>query len=106
MWQANQGMFLPLDELIPQDAWDDLYDNVRDMVTVNGKKYAYPQMLEPAVVLYYRKDLFEQAGLDPENPPKTWDAFVEAAKALTTNDMYGATMNYEWSMWGLSLIHI
>ena len=100
VWQANQGMFLPLDELIPQDAWDDLYDNVRDMVTVNGKKYAYPQMLEPAVVLYYRKDLFEQAGLDPENPPKTWDAFVEAAKALTTNDMYGATMNYEWSMWG------
>lgn len=33
--------------------------------------------------LFYRKDLFEQAGLDPEKPPKTWDELVEYGKALT-----------------------
>lgn len=91
------GYYLPLNDLIPQEQWDDLYDNVKDMITVNGQYYAYPQLLEPAVVMYYRKDLLAEAGLEV---PKTWDEFIAAAKALTTDDMYGATMNYEWSMWG------
>jgi len=34
------------------------------------------------VPIYYNKDYFTQAGLDPENPPKTWDEFMEACKAL------------------------
>lgn len=98
VWAATQGLLMPMDELLPNEAWDDLYDNVRSMITVNGKKYGYPQMVEPAVVMYYRKDLLEAAGF--AEPPKTWEEFRAAAKALTTNDMYGATFNYEWSMWG------
>lgn len=46
--------------------------------------------------LFYRKDLFEAAGLDPEKPPTTWEELVEYGKALTkdTNgdgviDQYG-----------------
>jgi multiple sugar transport system substrate-binding protein len=98
VWSVSQGLFMPLDDLLPQEAWDDLYGNVLDMVTVNGHKYGYPQMVEPAVVMYYRQDLLSAAGYDA--PPKTWAEFIEVAKALTTDDMYGATMNYEWSMWG------
>lgn len=97
-WGASQGLYLPLDDLIPQEAWDDLYPNVLDMVSLGGHKYAYPQMVEPAIVMYYRKDLLEAAGFSA--PPKTWDEFLAAAKAMTTDDMYGATFNYEWSMWG------
>ncbi len=97
-WGASQGLYLPLDELIPQEAWDDVYPNVLDMVSLGGHKYAYPQMVEPAVVMYYRKDLLAAAGYN--EPPKTWDEFLAAAKAMTTPDVYGATFNYEWSMWG------
>lgn len=97
IWNAVDGYIMPLDELIPEEAWADVYDNVLEMITVNGKKYAYPQMLEPAVVMYYRKDLLEEAGL---KVPTTWDEFTAAAEKLTTDDMYGATFNYEWSMWG------
>ena len=97
-WGAKEGLYLPLDELIPQEAWDDLYPNVLDMVSLGGKKYAYPQMVEPAMVMYYRKDLLEAAGY--AEPPKTWAEFIDAAMKLTTDDMYGATFNYEWSMWG------
>ncbi len=97
-WGASQGLYLPLDELIPQEAWDDVYPNVLDMVSLGGHKYAYPQMVEPAVVMYYRKDLLAAAGYN--EPPKTWDEFLAAAKAMTTDDVYGATFNYEWSMWG------
>ena len=97
VWNAVDGYIQPLDDLIPQEAWDDLHDNVKDMITVKGKKFAYPQMVEPAVVMYYRKDLLAEKNLEV---PKTWDEFTEAARQLTTDDMYGATMNYEWSMWG------
>lgn len=99
VWAAVQGLLLPTDDLIPAEAYDDLYDNVRDMMTVNGQLYGYPQMLEPAVVLYYRTDLLAEAGYDA--PPKTWDEFLEIAQALTTDDMFGATFyENEWSMWG------
>lgn len=37
-----------------------------------------------AIEIFYNKDLFKQAGLDPENPPKTWDAFISAGKKLRT----------------------
>jgi multiple sugar transport system substrate-binding protein len=33
--------------------------------------------------LFYRKDLFEKAGLDPNKPPKNWDELVEYGKKLT-----------------------
>jgi sn-glycerol 3-phosphate transport system substrate-binding protein len=33
-------------------------------------------------ILYYNKDLFRTAGLDPEKPPKTWPELGEAAKKL------------------------
>lgn len=96
-WGVTNGYFMPLDNLISKGAWDDLYDNIEEMVTVNGVHYAYPQMLEPGVVMFYRKDLLSEKNLEV---PKTWEDFRKAAAALTTNDMYGATMNYEWSMWG------
>lgn len=35
-----------------------------------------------AIMIYYNKDLFKQAGLDPENPPQTWDAFLDAGRKL------------------------
>ncbi len=97
-WGASQGLYMPLENLIAKDAWDDLYPNVLAMVSQGEHIYAYPQMVEPAVVMYYRKDLLEAAGFTA--PPKTWAEFIEVAKALTTDDMYGATFNYEWSMWG------
>ena len=33
--------------------------------------------------------MFKEAGLDPENPPQTWDQLVDAAKKLTHGDQYG-----------------
>jgi ABC-type glycerol-3-phosphate transport system substrate-binding protein len=33
--------------------------------------------------LYYNKDLFVKAGLDPEKPPKTWDEWKEVSRRIT-----------------------
>lgn len=41
--------------------------------------------------LNYRKDLFEQAGLDPNTPPQTWEEFRDYAKAIARpeDDVWG-----------------
>lgn len=41
------------------------------------------------IVLYYNKAMFKAAGLDPEQPPKTWDAMLADARKLTNADHYG-----------------
>jgi multiple sugar transport system substrate-binding protein len=40
-------------------------------------------------MLWYRKDMFEAAGLDPESPPKDWDELGEYSEKLTSGDKYG-----------------
>jgi len=95
---VREGYNLPTTSLIPEEAYADLYDNVREMVTFNGEVYGYPHLLEPAAVMYYRKDLLAAAGFDA--PPKTWQEHIDMAKALTTDDVFGTTMTMDWSMWG------
>lgn len=38
-------------------------------------------------VMYYNKDAFKKAGLDPENPPKTWKEVEAAGKKLRESGM-------------------
>lgn len=47
----------------------------------NGEYYGVPWTWG-AVGIFYNKDLFAKAGLDPEAPPQTWDEFLAAVKAL------------------------
>ncbi len=66
-----------------------------------------------SLMIYYNKDLFKQAGLDPENPPKTWEEFIEAGKKLRSAGiqpfvsgfgeawLIGAfAKSYQWSLFG------
>lgn len=45
--------------------------------------------------LFWRKDLFQEVGLDPEKPPKTWDELYEYAKRLSdpSKRKYGLSMS-------------
>ncbi len=47
----------------------------------NGEYYGVPYTWG-AVGIFYNKDLFAKAGLDPENPPATWTEFLAAVQAL------------------------
>ena len=62
-------------------------------VTFNGKSYAIPFWGE-GTALYYRTDLFQEAGL--ENPPDTWEEFRDFALKLTkpSEVIYGAGLGY------------
>jgi multiple sugar transport system substrate-binding protein len=66
----------------PAGAKDDFFVKAGwDAGVVDGKLVALP-LFHGASVIYYRKDLFRQAGIDPASL-KTWDALRDAAKKLT-----------------------
>lgn len=50
-----------------------------------GQQYGVPIDFNPCL-LYYRKDRFKQAGLDPEKPPGTWEELADFSRRLTSAD--------------------
>ncbi|OCP15445.1 MULTISPECIES: ABC transporter substrate-binding protein [unclassified Ensifer] len=57
------------------------YPNIVDTVTFDDNQWGVPVAFSTKA-LYWNKDLFKQAGLDPETPPKTWAEEIEFAKAI------------------------
>ncbi|MEU7531999.1 sugar ABC transporter substrate-binding protein [Saccharothrix sp. NPDC042600] len=55
---------------------------LRDVFTKDGKVYGVPTA-NYSMGLLYNRQLFRQAGLDPDAPPKTWDEVKEAARKIT-----------------------
>src|SRR5690625_1054425 len=49
-------------------------------------------------VLYYNKDAFKAAGLDTDNPPKTWQELAEAAKKIRAAG-YECGYTTSWPSW-------
>ncbi len=49
--------------------------------------------------MYWNKDLFEAAGLDPETPPTTWDEWESMAEKLTdeSKNVYGSGISYDYA---------
>lgn len=60
------------------------------LATFDGKIFGLPFNAEGSYLMY-NKGLFEQAGLDPENPPKTWAEIADAAAKIRAlgDDVYG-----------------
>ena len=82
----DHGVFAPIEDYIPASIIDNFFPSGFDVLTgSNGVRYGLPW--DGATWgLFYRKDLFEEAGLDPESPPRDWDELLEFAKALTKPD--------------------
>lgn len=90
---ADTGMAMPLDEIIAAD--EDGEEYIADFLPgfmedsyVDGQIYSIP-FQRSTEIMYYNKDKFVEAGLDPESPPENWDELLEYAKKLTTDDCYG-----------------
>lgn len=79
----SMGILHELDAYLPADVKADYQPHTLETVKgPDGKIYAMP-ILQSVVTYFYNKDLFRQAGLDPEKPPTTWDEFEKALVALS-----------------------
>jgi len=105
---AVVGTILPLNDF---EGFDELYATVIEAelrpLQLDGLTFGFP-IRGNSIQLVYNKDMFREAGLDPDNPPKTYEELVEAAVALTVRDdrgnveVYGyetgMTADAHWSM--------
>jgi len=62
--------------------WDSLQDSIKSPFQDGGKTYGVGYA-GYTMGLVYNKTLFTKAGLDPANPPKTWQDVRTAAKAIS-----------------------
>ncbi|MQR94093.1 ABC transporter substrate-binding protein [Fictibacillus phosphorivorans] len=98
-----------LTPLFDEKYFDDFYDAFMANSSVGDKVYSLP-FQRSTIVLYYNKDAYKKAGLDPEAPPKTWEELVEYSKKLTVNggkDQWGleipSTGYQYWMLQALAL---
>ena len=83
---AQSDLVQPLDDTI-QDVAD--YNKASiNYDTFDGKLYGIPYRIECVGVMYNLDD-FKAAGLDPANPPQTWEQWSAAAKAMTKDGKFG-----------------
>ncbi|GAA4853149.1 ABC transporter substrate-binding protein [Paenibacillus vulneris] len=90
----------PMQKFIDQDKYDlsQLEENILNYYKIDGKLNSMPFNTSNPI-LYYNKDMFKAAGLNPEKPPVTYDDIAKAAKALTKDGKTGASFAiYGWFM--------
>ncbi|MNH92226.1 sn-glycerol-3-phosphate-binding periplasmic protein UgpB precursor [compost metagenome] len=88
----DMNAIIPLDDLIAKDGGakelEDFYPAFMSNSQTGGKTYSIP-FQRSTIVLYYNKDKFKAAGLDPEKAPQTWDEMKDYSKKLTKDGTWG-----------------
>ena len=97
----DEDAIVPFDDLIKTDedrAWlKAFYPAFMENSQTGGKTWGIP-FQRSTIVLYYNKDAFKEAGLDPNHPPATWTEMREYAQKLTKRDASGNV-----TQWGVQI---
>ncbi|MGD1815781.1 MAG: extracellular solute-binding protein [Pleomorphochaeta sp.] len=94
------GYLQPLPENeFPTSEIEDTFFPLVKAAKFDGQYYAIPTAVR-SLALFWNKDLFREAGLDPNSPPTTLEETVKLAKELTKFDKNG---NYVQEGFGLQL---
>ena len=88
----DEDIIIPFDDLLTSEedkAWmNSFYPAFMENSQTGGKTYGIPfQRSTP--VLYWNKEAFKEAGLDPEVAPATWQEMVDFGKQLVKKDSNG-----------------
>ncbi|MCP4671736.1 MAG: ABC transporter substrate-binding protein [Desulfobacula sp.] len=97
----DNDAILAFDDLVTsaeEKKWiDSFYPALMENGQTSGKTWSIP-FQRSTIVMYYNKDAFRKAGLDPDKPPATWDELVEMGKKLVVKDASGKV-----TQWGLEI---
>jgi sn-glycerol 3-phosphate transport system substrate-binding protein len=97
----DEDAIVPFDDLIktPDDkAWHkSFYPGFMENSQTGGKTWGIP-FQRSTIVLYWNKEMFKEAGLDPNKPPQNWNEQLEYARKLTKRDASGNV-----SQWGIQI---
>jgi sn-glycerol 3-phosphate transport system substrate-binding protein len=97
----DEHAIVPFDDLVKtaeDRAWlKSFYPGFMENSQTGGKTWGIP-FQRSTVVLYYNKEAFKEAGLDPNKPPVNWKEMVEYAQKLTKRDPSGKV-----TQWGVQI---
>jgi sn-glycerol 3-phosphate transport system substrate-binding protein len=97
----DEDAIVPFDEFVKTDEdkkWlASFFPGFMENSQTGGKTWGIP-FQRSTVVLYWNKELFKEAGLDPETPPKTWAEQLAFAQKLTKRDAAGNV-----TQWGIQI---
>ena len=79
----ENGQLMDVTDEVAELGYTDKFNPIiLDAVKDGDRIYGFPRQAY-AMGLHYNRTLFEQAGLDPDSPPTTWDEIREAAKTIS-----------------------
>jgi sn-glycerol 3-phosphate transport system substrate-binding protein len=97
----DEDAIVPFDDMIKtadDRAWlKSFYPAFMENSQTGGKTWGIP-FQRSTVVLFYNKEAFKAAGLDPNRPPATWKEMTEFAEKLTKRDASGKV-----AQWGVQI---
>lgn len=107
-YTANNFNYTSTEELVSEYGDEEFManfpDNILELGQVDGKQVGMPYALS-TIVTYYNADLLREAGVNPDNPPTTWDEWREAARAIYAVSgnppIYIQLVEDNWSTQGL-----
>jgi sn-glycerol 3-phosphate transport system substrate-binding protein len=96
----DSGAFTPVREILPEDQidLDDFLPSVLNYYRINGQLNSMPFNSSNTIMLY-NKTAFEEAGLDPESPPRSLSGVRDAARTIVdqTDMQQGISWpNHSW----------
>lgn len=98
---ADEGAIAPIDDFVKTDADRAWLKSFFPAFLLNGqfdnKTWGVP-FQRSTVVLYWNKELFKEAGLDPNKPPQTWAETISMGQKLTKKDASGKV-----TQWGIQV---
>lgn len=73
----------------------DISESILELCSLDDTLYVFPFQVTGRY-LYWNKDLFEAAGLDPESPPVSYEQWAEYAEKITdeSRNIYGSGISY------------
>jgi len=82
----DSGIFVPIEDYVigPEFQPDDYIEGVANYYKIGGKFNSMPWNSSNPI-LYYNKDMFRAAGLDPEDPPETFEEMLAACEQIVSS---------------------
>lgn len=99
----DSGELMDLTDLTGEIGFDDYLDAFADPLSEAGATYGIP-ITTDVRGLYWNREYFADAGLDPDTPPRTWSDFFDVAAAVhDPPERYGAVYFIAGGRWTVSL---
>lgn len=96
---VNKGVLEPLDDYIAKDGVDlGAFKGLTDQITVNDKLYELP-FRSDFWVLYYNKDVFDNAGVEYPTNDMTFEQYDELARKLTNTEPGSEVFGAHYHTW-------